>query len=64
MSILSRLAELLADRETSLLNPADETSGAPDASVAREVLWALPHDFAALSPEQVHEIGTILGRHD
>ena len=61
MSLLSRLAEMFEpDTGHDLLNSTDDVYG--DAGIPQSVAASVPHDLALLSPEQVHEVGTVLGR--
>lgn len=63
MSILSRLAHLFdGGHDHDLLNATDDVYGVQDVEMPRAISFAVPHDLAMLSPEQVHEVGTVLGR--
>jgi len=63
MSIFSQLAHLFeGGHDHDFLNATDEAYGVSDVEMPRPVALAVPHDLAMLSPEQVHEVGTVLGR--
>ena len=63
MSLLSRLAEIIrSGHDHDLLNSTDDVFGATDIDMSRHVAASVPHDLALLSPEQVHEVGTVIGR--
>jgi hypothetical protein len=65
MTILTRLAHLFdgdRDHDHDLLNASNDAFGVQVIEMSLPVSAALPHDLAMLSPEQVHEIGTVLGR--
>ena len=63
MSLLSRLAEIVhAGHDHDLLNSTDDVFGVTDIEMPQCVADWVPHDLALLSPEQVHEVGTLIGR--
>ena len=63
MSLLSRLAEIIhTGHDHDLLNSTDDVFGVTDIEMPQPVAASVPHDLALLSPEQVHEVGTLIGR--
>ena len=62
-SILSRMAQLLEPgHDHDFLSATDDAYGVSNVDLPSSISSAVPHDLAMLSPEQVHEIGTVLGR--